>query len=666
MLVVAIPPLTYWFVYVKHTVQDAKQQAYATLAAVVTNFRDRVAAHDQIAATAETSSKTAQFDLQSVRENMQSVLQPREALVVPDQDTHLEVGGENGGLYVHVGKFAKDGVNCKYSAGCAYRAVVALENLIPWQIVQSEFDGLLVLSDKGLLLAQDRRLPAQALGMRMSVQDGAALLDYSALLGESVAKAVAANQAQPPAMSPFDFRSDLAIQVAGVDYLVFLQPVSVSVTSVAHAGGNEAGTAATPKPIRFIVCGLVRKDRLRSDAIKLSPQTMALAGSLVALGLFSIPFLKLRFIGARERMRRRDLWLLSASLLCVTALMVLLLFDRHTRDKLHGRFDNGLRQFSAAIVKNVSDESNAAMQQLAATAADILQTIPPADIEAALSERCGTPQTAGSILASNTLAGAATENYAYPDFEAIYVTDRCGRQLRKWMPRTTPTPSVDSLALPFYAATFALQTRPFVYSSLVARASGLLLGVYTQPLDLQARQFGPQVEFANRTGIVAIATPLRSVNEPVVPRPFQFVLVNRQGEVTFQQAQGPFRGERFLEAIAGGQILERSGVDNARLDPTSRLTNSIVVRRDYRGRTYRMNAVDIPDLQQTLITYYEESAVDSLAARIFGTAAAFTALIIVCILFGAALAVCWFGERAHDWLWPTAARATMYMVGTAL
>lgn len=666
MLVVAIPPLTYWFVYVKHTVQDAKQQAYATLAAVVTNFRDRVAAHDQIAVTAESSNKSVQSDLQSLKEHLQSVLQPREALLVPNQDAHLEVGGENGGLYVHVGKFPKDAVTCTHASGCSYRAVVALENLIPWQIVQSEFDGLLVLSDTGLLLAQDRRLPAQALGMRMAVQDGAAPLDYTALLGQPVAKEIGGKQAQATQLSPFDFRADRSIQVAGVDYLVFLQPVSVPVTSVARAGEADTGNAAASKPIRFIVCGLVRKDRLRSEAIKLSPQTMTLAGSLVALGLFSIPFLKLRFIGARERMRRRDLWLLCASLLCVTALMVLVVFDRHTRDKLHDRFDNGLRQLTASIVKNLSDESTSAVQQLTLTATEILKTLEPADIAAAASERCGTPQSAGSILATEAVAGVAKQSYAYPDFEAIYVTDRCGRQLRKWMPRTTPTPSVDSLALPFYVATFALQSRPFVYSTLTARASGLLLGVYTQPLDIKARQFGPQVEFPNRTGIVAIATPLRSVNEPVVPRPFQFVLVNRQGEVTFQQAQGPFRGERFFEAVAGGQILERTAIENARLDPNARLSASSIVRRDYRGRAYRMHAIDIPELQQTLVTYYEESAVDSLAARIFGTAAAFSAVIILCILFGAVLAVCWFGERAHDWLWPTASRTTIYLLGTAI
>lgn len=651
VMVVAIPPLTYWFVYVKHTVDAAKQQAHTTLAAVATNFKDRLIAHDQIATTAENSARADSDSVSGItatREYLQSVLQPRELVVIPTEQSHLDMDRKSGGLYINVGRFAKDSAGCNAEKGCSLRAVVALENLISWQIVQPEFDGLLVLSDTGTLLAQDRRLPTQALGIPMSILEGGAPLDYQKLLTDP--KYVSAALQQEPRLSPLDFKADRSMQLSGVEYLVFVQPVTVS--SSPTIGGSAVESAT------FLVCGLLRKERLRSEAIKLSPQTLTLTGALVALGLFAIPFLKLRFIGARERMRRRDIWLLCASLLCVTALGVLVMLDRHTRDKLHERFDIGLRQFTVAITNNVTRESEMAVQQLEQSAKAILSSA------AANSDNCSDRTAIGSALADRNIASQGA--FAYPNFEAIYVTDRCGNQRHKWMPRTTPTPNVPSGSLPFYAATISLANQRYAFSSLIARTSGLQLGVFTQPLDKANRKIGVEIPFAERAGVVALATSLHSVNAPVVPRPFQFVIVNRQGEVTFQQAQGPFRGERFLEAVDNGLALERIAADNARLGIDRRTQETQIVARNYRGRIYRMNAIELPELQQTLIAYYDEDTVDSLAARIFGTAALFAVAIIVCILIGAAIAACWFGEHAHDWLWPTSSYAPLYFVGAVL
>jgi hypothetical protein len=516
------------------------------------------------------------------------------------------------------------------------------------------------LSKDGELLAQDPRLPAQALGIRMSMMEGDAQLDYKKILGS-----VATNAAKSPLSgipSPFDFHSDRSTLLAGVDYLVFLQPVTVPLIS------NNAARWADSS-ITFIVCGLLRKDRVRSEAIKLSPYTLALTGSLVALGLFSIPFLKLLFIGARERMRHRDMWLLCASLLCVTALITLLMLDAHTRFKLHQRFDNGLRQFAGAINTHVMDESIAAVAQLQVSAREMLDSIGLQGQEIRPLPKCRSPDentldAKGSILVDPTVNTATKGAFSYPDFESLYITDACSVQWHKWTPRTTPTTSVDTASQPYYVAAIALQEgQPFGFSPVVARTTGLQLGVYSLPIDLTNGTIGTKVEFAKRNGIAAISTQLRSVNEPVVPSPFQFVLVSRKGEVTFQQAQGPFRGERFFKVVSGGQSLERTALDNQRLIRENP-NETTVIRREYRGRMYRMYAIEIPELQQTLVAYYDEANVDSLATRIFGTAAVFTTVLIACILIGVAIAASCFGGRAYDWLWPTPSRAPFYFLGS--
>ena len=660
ILVVAVPPLVYWFGYVQHSVQAAKQQAYVTLSAVATNFRDRLAAHDQIAATAE---RMAARRPELLKGYLDTVLQPKNTLVIAAATSHLEIGN-NGGLYLNVGRIANmeknrtDAIRCGGASECSVRAVVPLENLIPWNAVETEFDGLLVLSDDNRLLAQDRRLPTQPLGVAVPLLNPGATNEAGRKESTTAGRSL---------RSPVDFSDQATLELAGIDYVAFIQEVLVVATPV---GLNQSVDAtAKAEMLKFTVCGLVAKDRLRRESLELSPQTLILIAAFVALGLFAIPFLKLRFIGARERMHPRDIWLLASSLLCATALIVMIILDAHTLVKLRDRFDAGLFQFSRSVQAHLRAETKAAIEQLTAATPHLLQPASPEMLAAnPQGHECEFHSQANAPGAAATTALPATGSvlssaraFTYPDFEAAFATDLCGYQVRKWMPRTIPTPSISIRHEAYFPETLALAGRtgaPFVHSSIIAPTSGLPLGIYAMPFEANSLRMGPAAAPAGRGGIMVMATPMRSVNFPVVPEPFQFVLVNRRGEVTFQQARGPFRGERFFDSVVGGGALERA----ARVSGTS--GRHTAGSYQYRGNTYRMSAVDIPELQVTLVAYYDQATIGMLTARVFGTTAVFVVGIIVSMLAGAALAVCWFGKTALDWAWPTPSRTVLYFLGS--
>lgn len=646
VLVVSLPPLLYWFGYVNHSVQAAKQQAYVTLSAVATNFKDRLAAHDRIAVTAENM---ASVEPHRLKPYLESVLQAKSASAVPTAASHLDVGKTSGGLFLNVGRIPADAPEAKVRANarqpaepircgashCSMRAVVALETMIPWNVVEAEFDGLLVLSEDGRLLAQDRRLPTQSLGAVVPLHPGS-----SPEVGGKAA-AEKGSTARPSLRSPTDFSDQASIELAGIEYIAFTQQVLVPVTPVDAGGSADAPPA--PTTLTFTVCALIAKEQLRSQSLGLSPQTLISIGAMVAFGLFSIPFLKLRFIGARERLHPRDIWLLASSLLCATALMVLVILDGHTLVNLRERFDAGLFKFSQSVRANLDWESKEAVSQLRASARELLEAEP-----------VGMAQ--GAVLAS-------ARNFDYPDFEAAFITDLKGFQAHKWMPRTIPTPSIGIQHESYFPETLALtQGAPgrtqYMYSSIIAPTSGLPLGVFALPLDEHRLQMGRDIPPERRSGIIVMATPMRTVNFPIVAEPFQFVLLNRSGEVTFQQAQGPFRGERFFDSVQGGQALELAGRAAARSGLPTAGTYQ------YRGRSYRMSAMDIPNLQATLVVYYDHAVVGALAARVFGTSVLFMLGIVISMLAGAALAVCWFGKAALDWAWPTPSRAQLYVLGS--
>lgn len=640
VMVVSLPPLLYWFGYVQSSVQAAKRQGHSALSAVATEFTGRIEAVNPIAANAHKLGEARR--LQAYLESVLTTSTIVTTTVAPtDGDDLLAVGA--------------DGLRVKADLKAA---LVPLADLVPWDVVETEFDGLLVLDADGKLLAQDRRLPRQPLSWLVPLR-GIRLADFadSSAMPAGAREASVDAKVAPPANSrgfrgPFDFRDDTTLRLAGVDYLAFVQRVSPFVTRANGERGNLAP---------LFVCGLIEQSRLRQTAIGLAPQTLIAAGALIAFGLFAIPFLKLRFIGERERMRQRDVWLLGGSVLSATALLVLVILDGHAVMTLRDRFDAGLQQFRASVVAHLTEETAAATRELRTSTPLLLaeeshQPMPKVERSACAPGSVGQDLNVGSVLARATPAFSS-----YPDFEAIFLTDLCGIQTRKWMVRTDPTPLIDVSPQPYFSAALTATSdsiapgQSFKFATSVTPTSGLSVGRYMLPMTTGAGEVGVEVAPQKRVGLAVFVTPLWSVTSPVVAEPFQFVLVNRDGEVAFQKTEASFRGERFFDAVSDGQALERA----ARSPETSPQPQT----HWYRGRAYRMTAIDIPSLELTLVAYYERAVVGSLATRMFGTAAPFAVGIVASMLLGAALSVILFRRRALEWAWPTSQRTGLYLVG---
>lgn len=679
VLVVSIPPLLYWFGYVQHSVQVTKRQAHTTLAAVSTNFRGRLLAHDQMVSKAKDGAKLGvgrekrDADLQQKRLEiyLHSLLQMRSSTSLVEQTSgaFLHISTEGRGLGMDVPFDA-----CSGERKCAVRAYLPLESLVPWQIVDTEFDGLLIVNEAGMLVAQDRRLPVQPSGLPVSAMERGQPIDFSGYFKAGQKPSTAAASGQPPLISPLNFSGDPTVRIAGVEYLAFIQPISVATTLINGAASKEQNDGR----IRLLVVGLMSQERLRQEAIELSPQTLIVVSSLVAFGVFAIPFLKLRFIDPHERMRRRDMWLFSASILASAVLLVLLAFNVHALFQLQSRFDDALGTFTHQVRTNLSEEQLGAVNQLYALAPSLLSERSPVVSEQAVEGAAPPPKRTGDLSALDPEGSvlSSSRSFQFPEFEAMFATDIGGMQLRKWMPRTVPTPQIRSgvdtylpaaLSLPLAAA----GSRSYTFNSTVAPTSGLLLGIFAAPRGERDVEIGPQIPFDQRAGVVAIATPMRAVNAPVVPQPFQFVLLDESGVVLFQQARGPYRDERFFDAVQGGFILDQEqnarkleGVAFAKLvkDEQRKLLGTF----EYRGHVYRMTATAVPELNAVLVSYYDKRIVSALAARMFGTAALFAVLVVVVVLASAAVAMMWYGGRALEWAWPSPSRAGCYVIGTSL
>jgi hypothetical protein len=644
LLVLAAPLAIYWFGYAEVRVAQKQRQFYLTLAAIGEEVRQRLAEHEEIAANAVDAAD------RSARRRGIAYLGSRfgecvELPAAPGGRLRLQV--DQGVLELRTSercgqkRMARD----KQSA-----FLIPVTDLIPWDLVERDFEGLVVLErPKGTLVAQDRRLPAQSIGQPVALYRGDDAIDLDhAIAGATQSSKDREENAEKEKGSSRDWLpslqqrgDDVSLRIAGTEYLVFLLPVRTPVGAV-----GDGVESMKRERVELVLGGLVQKQELRRHAVALGPLALARFATGVAMLFLIIPFLKLRFIGRHERMRPVDVWLLGTSLLVATALGLLAVLHQFTLVQLRDRFDEGLARFAATVSDHVEAESGAALLQLQTSAADLVKS------------QDGTIR--GSILSSG-------EKFAYPSFEVLFTADTTGKQRKKWAPGTIPTPIISVADQPYFVRTLwsepvralgnAAKTADRVHSkfaSIVAPTSGLEVSVFAMRIS--------EVK-DSKDAIVGLVTPFLSVHGPAVPQPYQFVLLDDEGLVTYRAARGPIRNERFLsDAVEGGYTLLAAARANKAASgefPTPGLADY-----RYRGSVYRMIARRLPPpVGGTMVAFYEKAAYESLALQIFATSLLFGLGTVGAILLGAAAAYLMFGRGALEWAWPSARRERLYVAG---
>lgn len=655
-LILSVPPLLYWFGHVQRRMDDAQRQNFTTLAAITTQLRDRLEADRNLAerATCSVNKEHALRYLKSILPQSIS-----ENVANRSATTRLAVT-TNGRLNLQV--FDRQSPVCDPNANAetasdntspTLQSIVSVElnTLVDWSLVESTFEGLLIFDQDNRLVAQDRRLPAQPLGMPVPLHNG----DKTIKLADYAETSRGGSHSQL-----FASDSDTYLRIAGVDYLPFVQVVSLPAGAVqTHRDGdstnqnNSAAGAATPASptsttaadgtLRLVVCGLVQKQTLRQQAIALSPDQIVCVIAVIALGLLAIPFLKLRFIGPHERVRARDVWLLGISLLCGTTLLLLLVLHASSVTLLRERFDHGLGIFAKTVQERVSDETTQAVAQLKKSKAQLLNT--PIN------------EQVTSILTQQQF-----DTYAL--FDSLSMVNNKGMQQRKWTTRTISTPMVRVQDRAYFSD--AMSNAPdegYAVDTVISYTMGSRLGVFAIPIEPEQPGINQYSSAFTRSGIVTLATPLYSLNQPLVPEPYQFVVLDKRGQVIFESSQEPYWHERFFESVTNGATLARQALITT--DKNTAPDNAIG-NYGYRGKIYRMLTRPLPELNATLVVYYDRSVYQTIAAGAFSVAVLFALSLAVSVLISIRIAYCIFGSRALDWAWPSQSQASGYVFGAAV
>src|SRR5262249_49115676 len=108
---------------------------------------------------------------------------------------------------------------------------------------------------------------------------------------------------------------------------------------------------------QWVLCGLVRADRFRAESSAISYTTLLWFSGLLAVVAIAIPFVKLRALSARERLRASDVGWVTAMTVTAIGLLTLGALDVYAFGWRFGSaVDDRLKAVAHRITDNVTSE----------------------------------------------------------------------------------------------------------------------------------------------------------------------------------------------------------------------------------------------------------------------------------------------------------------------
>jgi hypothetical protein len=139
------------------------------------------------------------------------------------------------------------------------------------------------------------------------------------------------------------------IRIGGGDYKLYSQPLQMTTT--------QSGS-------QWIIAGLVNSSHFRRQTWAISYTVLVVLGFLAALVPLSWPFLKILFIGPKDRVRLSDVYFVSFSLVIGAALVTLFILWGFTYNRQQRQLDDQLEALSKAIKTKTHNEIRAVLAEM--------------------------------------------------------------------------------------------------------------------------------------------------------------------------------------------------------------------------------------------------------------------------------------------------------------
>ena len=467
------------------------------------------------------------------------------------------------------------------------------------------------------------------------------------------------------------------VKIAGARYRLYTQPMQLP---FAQANPNLKGlrTVNGVVPTSWILCGLVRADRFRSESQTLSNTYMLWLAALVLLAVAAYPFLKIHVTSPAERVRARDVIAIAISICFAVTILTFVILDIDYANWLDRSSANQMKKLADAIDSNFGDEKRKAFAQLQSFYAnDSLR----ASLQKALSNPGLQIQLTGggtgcnpswacrnNILSDSDPATARHPEFleSYPYLQYANWSDSRGNQRVKWTTGSAITPflDLDDPSIQYYPAIKAALHNPDGLNPALTQGigsqyspnSGDNITIFWQVLDAAGNPVSGPIGLngAGKLFCASLITKPISVVDPILPAGFQFAIIKPDGTVVFHSDRTRNLFENFFAETDQDQAVQSR--------VSMRAEGSLVTK--YMGRPHRlfihpMNSnrdemwtiVVFRDLHSEQTQNLQALSVASMMFLIYG------GLIALVLVWNQRTQKC---QLSGHWLWPDSRKAIAY------
>ena len=462
------------------------------------------------------------------------------------------------------------------------------------------------------------------------------------------------------------------VRLGGGDYKIYAEPLEMTTGE---------------KSSHWIICGLVESDHFRHQTWAISYTVLIVLGFLMSLVPLSWPFLKILFIGPKDRLRLADVYFVSFSLVIGVAVMTLFIFWVYTYSRKQNELNSQLASLSDSIVQRFDEELGLALSEIdtlnqrrekeeknlgpkeerdpittanATTEAkvDTENAVDGKDRPAnagqktkALEHICARPDRkepeghneAEHKVFEQELSQAQIKclnDEKYPFFNVVFWTDDKGNQKTKWLVDSNTTNPHKVNSRPYFTEIVNGRALDFKGQEFwIAPQSSSVTGSKTVVISRAIRP-------GQSDGIIAMGTSLPAVMDAITPPGFGYRIIDSKGMVQLQSSETQQWKENFFDEGNNDRVL-RSTV-------AAHIENDLDI--SYKGRAHSIRVTPLKHSpgwslivirdKQPLRTIYLE--ILTVAGSLFLTYA--IALLIVFVIF---YLVRTKKKNRNQWIWPS-------------
>ncbi|HSP88727.1 MAG TPA: cache domain-containing protein, partial [Ignavibacteriaceae bacterium] len=318
------------------------------------------------------------------------------------------------------------------------------------------------------------------------------------------------------------------------DYLLFIHPMHLF-------------TSIEGPQNQWIICGVVRQDKFRSESFAISSNVILLFLVIIFLIVLAWPLLKLQFVSRYGHIRTYDITIASLSITFAAAILTFTIMDFIVYDKLNQEVDQHLETLSSEIQNNFLNEICLVHSEL-----DNISELIRIKLK-----RSGDPgiynlfsKGSGYVKQDTTLTKYEPE---YKYFDLMHWSDLNGNQQFKYLMKDKRTPFIN------------ISKRKYFQNILDKNAWGNICShpseIFIQPvISITTGDFS--VSLSKETEIKegekyigAVDFLPASVYSTVLPAGFSFCIIDKNGDVLFHSNNDRNLVENFLDETDNSKFL---------------------------------------------------------------------------------------------------------------